>query len=105
MPASERADQIQQMLITRLEKKIKSLEEKALRLDRKVESLNKEKEDLHVRLRELASESAARVYILEESRDDVQRRLRQLEEQVELERSLAARKDAKRQNRREDDDS
>lgn len=104
MPASKRADQIQQMLISRLEKKIKSLEEKASLFDKKIESLNKEKESLQIRIREMSFESAAIIYILEEARDDAQRRLRQLEEQIELERSLATRKDEKRRNRKVDDD-
>lgn len=106
MPASKRADQIQQMLISRLEKKIKSLEEKASQFDQEIESLKKEKESLRDSMRKMASESSAKIYLLEEARDDAMRRSRQLEEQLELERALVARDGEKRQARnRGNDDS
>lgn len=105
MPASERADQIQQMLISRLEKKIKSLEEKALRLDSEIEEFKKYNKKLKGRLREMASESAAKIYLLEEARDDAQRRSRQLEEQLELERSMRPNGSKRRSRPAGNDDS
>jgi len=94
------------MLISRLEKKIKSLEERALLFDKKVESLKNEKESLRDQVRRNASEFAAKIYLLEEARDDAQRKARHLEEQLQLERSQVTRRGAGRRNRKsEDDDS
>lgn len=104
MPASKRADQIQQMLISRLEKKIERLEEKASISENKAEALKREKEELQSRLRNLISESSAKIYLLEEARDDALRRARQLEEQLELERSLSSKKSRRRQSRNSNND-
>ena len=62
------ADEIQQMLIARLEKQIADLQS--------------ENETLSKKLRDAGTESAARIYLLEEERDQHRRDIAQLEKQL-----------------------
>ena len=71
--AESRPDRIQQMLISRLEKQI--------------EELKRKNEELMEKLQKMKTESVAKIYLLEEERDAAQHSIRQLEEDLALERS------------------
>ena len=57
------------------------------RLEKQIEELKRKNEELIERLRKINTESAAKIYLLEEERDAAQRSIRQLEQDLELERS------------------
>lgn len=71
--AKSRTDRIQRMLISRLEKQI--------------DELKRRNEELIGKLRKINTESAAKIYVLEEERDSAQRYIRKLEQDLEHERS------------------
>jgi len=58
------------------------------RLETKIETLEREKKILREGMKNLAAESAAKIYILEGERDEALRKVRQLEQDLALERHI-----------------